>query len=186
MPLPPISINISAPKASNFIPMSPSPFPSHPASLYTTTGTNEPSSPKTLLYPRYADADSSSAPPSPASMESFDILDAGGAWRRGGGGMDGEGYDSRARAKRWRKTWWIVLFLILGALVLGGGLLGAGFGEKWKGNNGNSADGMSREEVRRECERRGGGEEKCSSDVEWAGCVVRSGVGYCEGVLGGS
>ncbi|ORY19725.1 hypothetical protein BCR34DRAFT_448740, partial [Clohesyomyces aquaticus] len=35
-----------------------------------------------LICPRYADSDPTSAPPSPASIESFDILDSV-AWRRG-------------------------------------------------------------------------------------------------------
>lgn len=53
-----------------------------------------------LLCPRYADQDPTSAPPSPASIQSFDILESI-PWRRSYISLD---YDTeRNYRKRWRK-----------------------------------------------------------------------------------
>jgi hypothetical protein len=64
----PISISMSPPRNASYVPP---PSYTDDESLFSNND----------LCPRYADADPSSAPPSPASVESFDILESI-PWRR--------------------------------------------------------------------------------------------------------
>ncbi|KAF2030311.1 hypothetical protein EK21DRAFT_38754, partial [Setomelanomma holmii] len=72
-----------------------------------------------LLCPRYAENDPTSAPPSPASIESFDILDSI-PWRRSYISSD-SGPDGRRLARQWKKQRMrvIVASLLLALLVTG-------------------------------------------------------------------
>ncbi|KAF2653953.1 hypothetical protein K491DRAFT_574122, partial [Lophiostoma macrostomum CBS 122681] len=105
-----ISINISAPKAANYTPISPYSTSDHELS-------------NTLLCPRYADADTSSAPPSPASIESFDILDSI-PWRRGYTSYHSGLHGVRARdiwVKRKSQIVAVLLLVMLLVVVFVGG-----------------------------------------------------------------
>lgn len=78
-----------------------------------------------LLYPRYADTDPTSAPPSPASIESFDILD-NVPWRRsyislGPSSRHNETLGRRLKRNRAR----LLAILLLFTLVAAGCTLGA-------------------------------------------------------------
>ncbi|KAF1933839.1 uncharacterized protein M421DRAFT_28595, partial [Didymella exigua CBS 183.55] len=76
-----------------------------------------------LLCPRYADQDPTSAPPSPASIQSFDILDSI-AWRRSYISLESETH--RDCRKRWRKyraqIIAIMLLLIFSTIALTQGI----------------------------------------------------------------
>ncbi|KAH3912354.1 hypothetical protein HBI56_004690 [Parastagonospora nodorum] len=76
----------------------------------------------TLLCPRYAENDPTSAPPSPASIESFDILDSI-PWRRSYISLDSNGA-SLSRRWRTRKAQitalvWVLTLLLTGCAVGG-------------------------------------------------------------------
>ncbi|KAH6878265.1 hypothetical protein BKA58DRAFT_435968 [Alternaria rosae] len=73
------------------------------------------------LCPRYAESDPTSAPPSPASVESFEILDSI-PWRRGYIALDNHGRQSgNTLRSRWmrNKVRAMVLLLLLTLLVAG-------------------------------------------------------------------
>jgi hypothetical protein len=74
------------------------------------------------LCPRYAENDLTSAPPSPASIQSFDVLDSI-PWRRSYISLGNE-TDSSKRSKRWKKqrARAIVLLLLFTLLSLGCGV----------------------------------------------------------------
>lgn len=82
-----------------------------------------------LLCPRYADTDHTSAPPSPASIESFDILDSV-PWRRsyislGPTSRQNEALRRRSRQNRTRLLVVLVLFTLVTAGCILGGILAA-------------------------------------------------------------
>jgi hypothetical protein len=79
-----------------------------PLALYTDDDT--------LLCPRYAENDPTSAPPSPASIESFDILDSI-PWRQSYISLD----NSAGQSRRWRmcKAQLTALVLLLTLLLSG-------------------------------------------------------------------
>ncbi|KAF2703878.1 hypothetical protein K504DRAFT_507401 [Pleomassaria siparia CBS 279.74] len=127
-----------------------------------------------LLCPRYAENDSSSAPPSPASIESFDILDSV-AWRQGHSSYNSRGGQVRACAilgSRWRDNKARILWILLLMVLLAAGGVVAGM-SAWR---------HQRASARDECVRREGG-ERCR-EITWAKCVAVNGVGYCEGIYG--
>lgn len=77
----------------------------------------------TLLCPRYAESDPSSAPPSPASVESFDVLD-NVPWRRSYISLDcGERQVGLRRRSTTRRAC-RVAGLVLGVFVLNGCMVG--------------------------------------------------------------
>ena len=126
-----------------------------------------------LLCPRYAESDPSSAPPSPSSIESFDVLDSV-PWRRGYISLDAAGDRTRAWAvlsKKWQKNKariiaTLILFtLFVTACTIGGYM--AVRQERWR--------------TRDMCYARGGG-DRCE-EVAWAKCVRVNGLGFCEGVM---
>jgi hypothetical protein len=73
----------------------------------------------TTLCPRYAENDLTSAPPSPASIESFHVLDSI-PWRRSYISLDTATEHAKLRM-RWKKQQIrvIVLFLVVAALGVG-------------------------------------------------------------------
>lgn len=121
-----------------------------------------------ILCPRYADQDPTSAPPSPASVQSFDILESI-PWRRSyiSLGPDTE----RNYRKRWRKyraqIIVIMLLLVLSTIAL---ILGISL-----------AIQHSNKQLRSTCLSHYGG-DRCADPV-WARCVTREGLGYCQGVM---
>lgn len=125
-----------------------------------------------LLCPRYAENDTSSAPPSPASIESFDVLDSI-AWRRGYTSRE-TGAKARtcdAVRKRWRKNRaQLIALLLVFALLLLGCAVGAVLALRYE---------TGRTAAR--CVVREGG-ERCA-ETAWARCVAGNGVGFCEGVM---
>ncbi|KAF2270847.1 hypothetical protein CC78DRAFT_610903 [Lojkania enalia] len=155
----PSMISLSRSKFADYIPLSP-------------YADNEGTLPNNIICPRYADCDASSAPPSPASIESFDILDSV-AWRRGHiSHRDIEGkvstYDALASSwnnKKSRMIGILLLFILLGAGCSAGAYLVV---RHKKGG------------IQDECARRQG-RDRCT-ETTWAKCVARNGVGYCEGV----
>jgi hypothetical protein len=158
---PSISIFISRPQAVGYKPLSVSPY-----------SDNENELSNNLLCPRYAENDTSSAPPSPASIESFDILDSI-AWRRGY-----TSYDSGVKArscdglrKRWRKNRaQIIAMLLVFTLFLVGCAVGGYLAVRH--------DGVRTKDT---CVAREGG-DRCEDPV-WARCIALNGVGYCEGIM---
>ena len=127
-----------------------------------------------LLCPRYAENDATSAPPSPASIESFDILDSV-AWRQGH--FWHHSRDAKARAcgalgSRWQKNRSQIICAILLLLLLVAGCV-VGSTIAWRYQN---------TKLREDCTRREGG-KRCE-EISWAKCVAMNGVGYCEGALG--
>ncbi|KAF1366136.1 hypothetical protein EJ07DRAFT_85177, partial [Lizonia empirigonia] len=102
-------ISISRPASIGYMPLSPY------IDDETTFGNN-------VLCPRYADQDPTSAPPSPASIQSFDILESI-PWRRSYILLDPN--QQRDYRKRWRKyraqiiTIALLLILSTTALTLG-------------------------------------------------------------------
>ncbi|KAF2691900.1 hypothetical protein K458DRAFT_381744 [Lentithecium fluviatile CBS 122367] len=158
---PAISIFISRPQAAGYKPLAVSPYADYENELSNN-----------LLCPRYAENDTSSAPPSPASIESFDILDSI-AWRRGhtshGGGVKARSCD--VLKKRWKKSrGHIVAIILLLALFLIGCIVG-----------GYLAVRQNAIHTKDTCRVRSGG-DRCE-DPAWARCIARNGVGYCEGVM---
>jgi hypothetical protein len=121
-----------------------------------------------VLCPRYADQDPTSAPPSPASIQSFDILEVI-PWRKSYislGSDNGHSY-----RKHWQKyraqiiTIMLLLVLSTTALTLGISL----------------AIQQSNKQLRSTCLSRYGG-DRCTDPI-WARCVIREGPGYCKGVM---
>lgn len=155
-----ISISISKPKMAGYKPLSP----------YTD---DENALSNNLLCPRYAESDSSSAPPSPASIESFDILDSI-AWRRGYTSHNSKDVRSRACGflrSRWKKNRAhmiaiLLLFLLLVAACTTGGIL---------------AVRHKRVQTRAACYTRAGG-ARCEQPT-WAKCIATNGLGFCEGIM---
>ena len=156
-----MSLFISRPQAAGYKPLALSPY-----------SDNENELSNNLLCPRYAENDTSSAPPSPASIESFDILDSI-AWRRGytSHGSGAKPAACEALRKRWRKNraQMIALLLVLALFLIGcsvGGYLA-----------------LRHVSVRTKetCIAREGG-DRCA-DAAWAQCIALNGVGYCEGVM---
>jgi hypothetical protein len=84
------------------------------------------------LCPRYAENDPTSAPPSPASVASFDILDST-PWRRSyislGDETDGSRLRMRWRAQRMRIIVFLLLFTVLGLGCGVGGYLAVKHGK---------------------------------------------------------
>ncbi|KAF2022074.1 hypothetical protein BU24DRAFT_457971 [Aaosphaeria arxii CBS 175.79] len=195
MTRPTISVNISAPGLPNHI------APDSPVSASSKLSTTLADD---LLCPRYADRDASSAPPSPASIESFDVLLDSTAWRRGEISLGGSGsafsssnnllgacsclpWSRRARQQRQHRRpppqqGVIFFFLILLALMLLACAALAG---------GTLAMRHETRRTRAECYRRSGGgsgsgsgndgDSRCD-DSAWAKCVAVNGIGYCEGI----
>jgi hypothetical protein len=124
-----------------------------------------------LLCPRYAEDDNTSAPPSPASIESFDILDSI-AWRRG---YTSHGLGARPHrcCASWRNQKHRGLMIAL-AVVLALFLVGCSVGAY-------AAIRHEAARTRETCLAREGG-ERCN-DAAWARCIAGNGVGYCEGVM---
>ncbi|KAI8937448.1 hypothetical protein NX059_005170 [Plenodomus lindquistii] len=92
-----------------------------PLALYTDDDT---AVANTLLCPRYADTDPTSAPPSPASIESFDILD-NVPWRRSYISLGRTSAQEAALRRRWRyDRARILAALLLSTLVAAGCTLG--------------------------------------------------------------
>ncbi|KAF2192724.1 hypothetical protein K469DRAFT_717313 [Zopfia rhizophila CBS 207.26] len=82
-----------------------------------------------LICPRYADSDSSSAPPSPASIESFDILDSV-AWRRSHTSYSSQGKRVRASdilSLKWRKNKPEIMYIVLIFTLLLAGCFTGGY-----------------------------------------------------------
>lgn len=121
-----------------------------------------------VLCPRYADQDPTSAPPSPASIQSFDILESI-PWRRSYISLDSD--MERNYRKRWRKyraqiiAIMLLLILSTSALTLGISL----------------AIQQSNKQLRLKCVSHYGG-SRCA-DPTWARCVIREGLGYCQGAI---
>lgn len=118
-----------------------------------------------VLCPRYAENDPTSAPPSPASLESFDILDSI-PWRRSYISLDtpaGESSTFRhALANRWRKhRARVIAITLLLALLLTGCTLAAYI--------------TSQTHLTTQCLARNGG-EKCKQ-AQWAKCIAHNGLG---------
>ena len=121
-----------------------------------------------VLCPRYPDQDPTSAPPSPASIQSFDILEAI-PWRKSYmslGSDNGRGY-----RKRWRK-YRVQIIAIMLLLILSTTALTLGI---------SLAIQQSNKQLRSICLSRYGG-DRCT-DPTWARCVTRKGLGYCKGVM---
>jgi len=158
---PSISIFISRPQAVGYKPLSVSPYSDHDNELSNS-----------LICPRYAENDTSSAPPSPASIESFDILDSI-AWRRGYTSHD-SGVKARScdvLRKRWPKNRaQIIVILLVFTLFLIGCAVG-----------GYAAIRHEAASTRNTCIAREGG-DRCEEPA-WARCIALNGVGYCEGVM---
>jgi hypothetical protein len=157
MQQPLMSIFISRPQAGGYIAL-PYSDDNSPSSALSNAN---------LLCPRYAENDTSSAPPSPASIESFDILDSI-AWRRGY-----TSHASGARPRRWRNRKHrahIIAIAVVFALFLIGCSVGA-----------YAAIRHEAVKTRETCLTREGG-ERCD-DAAWARCIASNGVGYCEGVM---
>ncbi|KAF2007220.1 hypothetical protein P154DRAFT_516992 [Amniculicola lignicola CBS 123094] len=154
-------------------PKTPKPNSAH-YNLLSPYTDSDPSLSNTLICPRYADADPSSAPPSPASIESFDVLDSV-AWRRSHTTYIPHVDKVRCcnnLGKTWRQRKGQVMALgMLLTLLLLVCSLGGYFAVRHE-----------RGKIREACYKREGG-DKCT-EFEWARCVVRNGKGYCEGVLG--
>jgi len=121
-----------------------------------------------VLCPRYADQDPTSAPPSPASIQSFDILESI-PWRRSYISLDSVRQPDYHR--RWRKYRAQIIVIIL-LLVLSTTALTLGI---------SLAIHHSNKQLRSTCILHYGG-DRCA-DPTWARCVIRSGLGYCQGVL---
>ncbi|KAF2643482.1 hypothetical protein P280DRAFT_254183 [Massarina eburnea CBS 473.64] len=157
----PIHLSISRPTAL-YTPLSPYRDSASPMSLSSN-----------LLCPERENTRSSS-PPSPASVESFDILDSI-AWRRGYTSYDT--HDVRTRAydvleKRWKRSrGQIIVALLLFVLFVVGCSVGGWAAIRYE--KGQLVDA---------CAKREGG-ERCNSDNTWAKCVATNGVGYCEGIM---
>ena len=120
------------------------------------------------LAPRYADRDMTSAPPSPASIQSFDILEAI-PWRKSYISLDtdtGHNYQ-----KRWRKYRLQILVAML-LLILSTTALSLGI---------TLAVHHSNKQLQSTCLSRYGG-DRCA-DPAWARCIIRDGLGYCQGVM---
>ncbi|KZM19860.1 uncharacterized protein EKO05_0004125 [Ascochyta rabiei] len=151
----PTPISISRPTSVGYMPLSPY------IDDETTFANN-------VLCPRYADQDPTSALPSPASIQSFDILESI-PWRRSYISLD-SGTEMQYR-KRWREyraqIVVVALLLILSttALTLGISL----------------AIQHSNKQLQSTCLSHHGG-DRCA-DPTWARCVVRDGPGYCQGVM---
>ncbi|CAO2657322.1 Nn.00g034480.m01.CDS01 [Neocucurbitaria sp. VM-36] len=83
-----------------------------------------------VLCPRYAESDPTSAPPSPASIESFDVLD-NTPWRRSYISLDSRGSQSNTietLLQRWKKNRArIIVVLLLSTLLVTGSTLGGYF-----------------------------------------------------------
>ncbi|KAF2109303.1 hypothetical protein BDV96DRAFT_636335 [Lophiotrema nucula] len=120
-----------------------------------------------LICPRYADSDPTSAPPSPSSIESFDILDPV-AWRRGYTSWDNGTGKVRTYWRKRRSQ--IIGFLLLLLLLIAGCATGAYFAVRYEYGR-----------LKNDCSARGGG-ERCN-ELKWAKCVSRNGLGFCEGIL---
>lgn len=120
------------------------------------------------LCPRYADQDLTSAPPSPASIQSFDILESI-PWRRSYIALNSD--TERNYRERWRK-YRVQIVVIMLLLTLSTTALTLGI---------SLAIQHSNKQLRSTCLSRYGG-DKCA-DPTWARCIIREGLGYCEGVL---
>ncbi|KAH7402681.1 hypothetical protein BKA66DRAFT_449281 [Pyrenochaeta sp. MPI-SDFR-AT-0127] len=126
-----------------------------------------------LLLPRYAESDPTSSPPSPASIESFDVLDSI-PWRRSYISLDsGSSQDRRLDRLRKRcrgKKTRIVAILLLFILFVTGCTLGGYLAVKHE-----------KDKLKDNCYARNGG-DRCA-ELTWARCVARNGFGYCEGFM---
>jgi hypothetical protein len=76
-----------------------------------------------ILCPRYAENDPTSAPPSPASIESFDVLESI-PWRRSYVGLDGSANIRQSQQLRTRRRRVMILSSLVAVLVLGCGIGG--------------------------------------------------------------
>lgn len=129
-----------------------------------------------LLCPRYAENDSTSAPPSPTELESFDVLDSI-PWRRSYISLDigaGEGGKYRAISKYYnRNRSRILAIIVMFILLVSGCALGAYL-----------IMTRARSELREACIARSGAPnvDKCEQ-IKWAQCIVRNGFGFCEGYM---
>jgi hypothetical protein len=127
-----------------------------------------------VLCPHYAESDVSDTPSSPASIESFSILDPI-AWRRGytsydyGDDQDGRLY--RVVRKRLRKNRAQILTAVVFFTLLVVGCAAGGWAILQHENSQLEGICMTRE-----------GGDRCQEQA-WARCVAVNGVGYCEGVL---
>ncbi|KAF1959005.1 hypothetical protein CC80DRAFT_546322 [Byssothecium circinans] len=157
----PIHLSTSHPSTALYTPLTPYLDTTSPTSLSNN-----------ILYPE-EESTRSSSPPSPASIESFDILDSI-AWRRGHTSWDPQTVRTRAcdvLRKRWKRNrGQIIAVLILLLLVLVGCSVGG-----W------AAVRRGKGRVGEVCVKREGG-ERCG-EGKWAECVARNGRGYCEGVM---
>ncbi len=121
-----------------------------------------------VLCPRYADQDPTSAPPSSASIQSFDILESI-PWRRS---YISTNPDTKHDYNRqWRK-YRVEIIAVMLLLVLSTTALTLGI---------SLAIRHSSKQLELTCLSRYGG-ERCR-DPTWARCVIRNGLGYCQGVL---
>lgn len=121
-----------------------------------------------VLCPRYADQDLTSAPPSPASIQSFDILESV-PWRKSYVSLDTDTH--RDYRNRWRKYRAQIIAIML-LLILSSTALTLGI---------SLAVQHSRGQLRSTCHSRYGG-DRCAEPA-WARCVIREGLGYCQGVM---
>jgi hypothetical protein len=154
---PSITVFTSRPKSILYAPLSP----------YTDNDTYLSNN---LLCPRYAENDNTSAPPSPASIESFDILDSV-AWRQSHSSHHPRSGKVRA-CDAWRRNKSrIVSTILLTMLLAAGCALGGLFA--WRHENMKITD---------TCLRRDGG-DRCQKEITWAKCVASNGLGYCEGIM---
>ncbi|KAL5390129.1 hypothetical protein PMIN06_001497 [Paraphaeosphaeria minitans] len=157
-----LSLSPSMPKAASYMPVPFSPYSDDEAALSNT-----------ILQPHYAESIVSDTPTSPASIESFDILDSI-AWRRGYTSY--ETHEGRSRAyevlrKRGRKNRaQIIATLLLFTLFIAGCAIGGWAVVQHQGT-----------QAREACLAREGG-ERCN-DPAWAKCVAINGAGYCLGVM---
>ncbi|KAK7188673.1 hypothetical protein DPSP01_013302 [Paraphaeosphaeria sporulosa] len=156
-----LSLSPSRPKAASYTPVPFSPYSDDNAAVSNN------------VQPRYAESIVSDTPTSPASIESFDILDSI-AWRRGYTSY--ETHESRQRAyevlrKKWRKNRALIIaILLLFTLFVAGCAIGG-----WAVVRHES---MRAKEA---CLAREGG-ERCN-DPAWSKCVAINGTGYCSGVM---
>lgn len=125
------------------------------------------------LCPRYAECDANSAPPSPVSMERFDILD-NIPWRQSYMSLDEAGFQEsihRISDRKWKtnKTHIAAILLAIALLVIGC-VVGV-----------HVAMVRERRATTARCHVRGGG-DKCKQPT-WAECISRNGLGYCQGVV---
>lgn len=127
-----------------------------------------------VLCPRYAESDISDTPTSPASIESFSILDPI-AWRRGYTSYDDRN-DQRRKVyqilkQRWRKNKGQILAVMMLFTLLVVGCAAGGW----------AVLRHETSQLKEACLARKGG-DRCQ-DRAWAKCVAVNGLGYCEGVL---